>query len=301
MLAACGATLEKAFERTLILIYTGPLFDSHLHLYDPTRAEGIPWPQPGDAIYGPRLPADYWGQAEPCGVIGAMVVEASPRREDNDWILRTLDQDPRLVGYIGNLDPLAGTFADDLDRLARDPRFRGIRYGNLWGRDLLGDQQRAGFIDALAQVAERGLVLDSANPDARLIEGLLTLSERLPHLRIVVDHLPNAAPLAFTAELQELASRPQVMAKLAEIPQVGDGGLIRDAGFYRGVLGRLFELFGEDRCFFGSDWPNSDHLADFTTTLGLVKACMATHPAHTQEKFFLHNAPRVYGLPGGAR
>ncbi len=293
--------MEKPFERTLILIYTGPLFDSHLHLYDPTRAEGIPWPQPGDAVYGPRLPADYWAQAEPCGVIGAMVVEASPRREDNDWVLCTLDQDPRLVGYIGNLDPLAATFGADLERLAADVRFRGIRYGNLWGRDLLADQQQTGFIDSLAHVAERGLVLDSANPDARLIQALLALSDRLPHLRIVVDHLPNAPDLAFTAELQELASRPQVMAKLAEIPQVGDHGLIRDAAFYLDVLGRLLELFGEDRCFFGSDWPNSDHLANFTTTLGLVKACMATQPAHTQEKFFLHNAPRIYGLPGACR
>jgi len=290
--------MEKPFERTLILIYTGPLFDSHLHLYDPTRAEGIPWPQPGDAVYGPRLPADYWAQAEPCGVIGAMVVEASPRREDNDWVLCTLDQDPRLVGYIGNLDPLSATFADDLDRLSVDRRFRGIRYGNLWERDLLADQQQPGFIDGLAQVAERGLVLDSANPDARLIKALLALSDRLPQLRIVIDHLPNAASLAFTADLQELASRPQVMAKLAEIPQTDSQGLIRDPSFYRDVLARLFELFGEDRCFFGSDWPNSDHITDFNTTVGLVKACLATQPAHAQEKFFLGNAPRIYGVLG---
>lgn len=282
------------------MIYTGPLFDSHLHLYDPGRTAGIPWPQPGDAIYGPRLPADYWALAEPAGVIGAMVVEASPRREDNDWVLHTLDQDPRLVGYIGNLDPLAATFQEDLCRLAADPRLRGIRYGNLWGRDLLADQQQPGFIDALAQLAERGLVLDSANPDARLVKGLLALSDRLPALQIVVDHLPNAAELAFTAELQELASRPQVMAKLAEIPQLGSQGLIRDPGFYRDVLGRLFELFSEDRCFFGSDWPNSDHITDLDTTVQLVRECLATQPAHTQEKFFLHNAPRIYGLAGAA-
>ncbi len=280
------------------MIYTGPLFDSHLHLYDPSRPEGIPWPQPGDAIHGPRLPADYWSLAGPAGVVGALVVEASPRRLDNDWILRTLDQDSRLVGYIGNLDPLASTFHDDLDRLSADRRFRGIRYGNLWGRDLLADQQQPGFIDGLAHVAERGLVLDSANPDARLIKALLALSDRLPELRIVIDHLPNAADLAFTADLQALAGRPQVMAKLAEIPQTDSQGLIRDPSFYRDVLARLFELFGEDRCFFGSDWPNSDHLADFTTTVGLVKACLTTQPGPIQEKFFLHNAPRLYGLLG---
>ncbi|SFS27724.1 amidohydrolase [Pseudomonas sp. NFACC42-2] len=279
--------------------YSGPIIDSHLHLFDPRRPQGIPWPEPGNRLYAAHLPADYWALAGPHNVIGAIAVEASPWRDDNRWLLHTLRREPRMLGFVGNLDPLHADFATDLEALADEPLFLGLRYGNLWDRDLLHDQARPGFIDGLRQLAATGRSLDSANPNPRLLRGLLQLSEALPQLRIIVDHLPNAqVPLgeeaAYHADLLRLAERPNVFAKLAEIPQVGALGLITDTAFYHDRLAVLWEAFGEERCFFGSDWPNSDHLADFATTLGLVKRCMADKPETVQAKFFLHNAVRIY-------
>ncbi|MGB3126073.1 MAG: amidohydrolase family protein [Pseudomonas sp.] len=279
--------------------YSGPIIDSHLHLFDPHRPEGIPWPEPGNRLYAAHLPADYWAIAREHHVIGAIAVEASPCRGDNRWLLETLRNVPGMLGFVGNLDPREATFAADLDALANEPLFLGLRYGNLWDRDLLLDQARPGFIDGLRDLVACGRSLDSANPDPRLIKGLLHLSDALPQLRIIVDHLPNAQvpageEAAYHADLLRLAERPNVFAKLAEIPQVGPHGLITDAAFYNDRLAVLWEAFGEDRCFFGSDWPNSDHLANFATTLGLVKNCMADKPEAVQAKFFVHNAVRVY-------
>ncbi|NWD27877.1 amidohydrolase family protein [Pseudomonas yamanorum] len=279
--------------------YSGPIIDSHLHLFDPRRPQGIPWPEPGNALYAAHLPADYWALAGEHHVIGAIAVEASPWRDDNRWLLDTLRSDPRMLGFVGNLDPLHSDFAADLETLAPEPLFLGLRYGNLWDRDLLDDQKRQGFIEGLRRLAEYGRSLDSANPNPRLIKGLLHLSDALPELRIIVDHLPNTSvpageESAYHADLMRLAERPNVFAKLAEIPQVGPGGLILDPSFYNDRLAVLWEAFGNDRCFFGSDWPNSDHLADFATTLGLVKACLAGKPEDVQGKFFLHNAVRIY-------
>lgn len=279
--------------------YSGPIIDSHLHLFDPHRPQGIPWPEPGNRLYAAHLPADYWAVAGQHNVVGAIAVEASPWRDDNRWLLDALRSDPRMLGFVGNLDPLHASFANDLDALAGEPLFLGLRYGNLWDRDLLLDQTRPGFIDGLRQLAATGRSLDSANPDPRLIKGMLHLSDALPELRIIVDHLPNAQvpaaqEAAFNADLLRLAERPNVFAKLAEIPQLGPQGLITDTAFYNDRLAVLWEAFGEDRCFFGSDWPNSDHLADFATTLGLVKRCMAGKPEAKQAKFFLHNAVRIY-------
>ena len=238
-------------------------------------------------------------------MIGAIAVEASPWRDDNRWLLHTLRSDPRMLGFVGNLDPLHADFANDLDALTNEPLFLGLRYGNLWDRDLLQDQARPGFIDGLRQLAASGRGLDSANPNPRLIKGLLQLSDRLPELRIIIDHLPNAQvpsgeEAAYHADLLRLAERPNVFAKLAEIPQLGPQGLITDTAFYNDRLAVLWEAFGEDRCFFGSDWPNSDHLADFATTLGLVKRCVAGKPEAVQAKFFLHNAVRIYTPNHGA-
>ncbi|MFB3301984.1 amidohydrolase family protein [Pseudomonas sp. AMR01] len=279
--------------------YSGPIIDSHLHLFDPRRAQGIPWPEPGNRLYAAHLPADYWAVASEHNVVGAIAVEASPWRDDNHWLLDTLRSDPRMLGFVGNLDPREASFAADLDSLAHEPLFLGLRYGNLWGRDLLLDQTRPGFIDGLRQLAACGRSLDSANPNPRLIKGLLHVSDALPQLRIVVDHLPNAqVPTgeenAYHADLLRLAERPNVFAKLAEIPQLGPHGLITDTAFYNDRLAVLWEAFGEDRCFFGSDWPNSDHLADFATTQALVKNCMADKSEAAQAKFFLHNAVRIY-------
>ncbi|RMT89303.1 hypothetical protein ALP39_02913 [Pseudomonas marginalis pv. marginalis] len=287
-------------------LYTGPIIDSHLHLFDPRRPQGIPWPEPGNRLYAAHLPSDYWAVASSHNVVGAIAVEASPWRDDNRWLLETLRSDPRMLGFVGNLDPLHADFAADLAARVQEPLFLGLRYGNLWDRDLLLDQTRPGFIDGLRQLAASGRSLDSANPNPRLIKGLLTLSDALPELRIIVDHLPNAQvpageEAAYHADLLRLAERPNVFAKLAEIPQLGPHGLIVDTAFYNDRLAVLWEAFGDERCFFGSDWPNSDHLADFATTLGLVKSCMAGKPEAVQAQFFLHNAVRIYAPTHGAQ
>lgn len=287
-------------------LYTGPIIDSHLHLFDPRRPQGIPWPEPGNRLYAAHLPSDYWAVASSHNVVGAIAVEASPWRDDNRWLLESLRSDPRMLGFVGNLDPLHADFAADLAARVQEPLFLGLRYGNLWDRDLLLDQTRPGFIDGLRQLAASGRSLDSANPNPRLIKGLLTLSDALPELRIIVDHLPNAQvpageEAAYHADLLRLAERPNVFAKLAEIPQLGPHGLIVDTAFYNDRLAVLWEAFGDERCFFGSDWPNSDHLADFATTLGLVKSCMAGKPEAVQAQFFLHNAVRIYTPTHGAQ
>src|ERR1700730_13688688 len=118
-----------------------PILDAHIHLFDPTRPGGVPWPVPDDAIYKPSLPPRYEQIASPFGVVGAIAIEASPLTSDNDWVLRTIEPYPVMVGMIGDLVPSEATFASDLGRLHRNPLFLGIRYGNLWKRDLATDKQ----------------------------------------------------------------------------------------------------------------------------------------------------------------
>ncbi|WP_268800668.1 amidohydrolase family protein [Pseudomonas huanghezhanensis] len=281
--------------------YAGPIIDSHIHLFDAARAQGIAWPEPGHALYGASLPADYWAVSAAHQVEGAIVVEASPWRSDNQWLLDTLRESPGMLGFVGNLSPLDPRFNDDFSALEREPLFLGLRYGNLWERDLLEDQIRPGFIDGLRRLVESGRSLDSANPDPRLIKGLLRLSDALPDLRIVVDHLPSAAVSddqwpGFQRDVLALAANPNVFAKLAEIPQVNANGLISDPAYYRDRLAYLWEAFSEDRCLFGSDWPNSNTVADFDTTQALVKHWLADQPLEVQTKFFRRNVFTAYAL-----
>src|SRR5438552_15632777 len=53
-----------------------PIIDTHIHLFDTTRPQGVPWPSKDNAIlYKPALPRRYREIAVPLGVRGAIEVE----------------------------------------------------------------------------------------------------------------------------------------------------------------------------------------------------------------------------------
>ena len=279
-----------------------PVIDTHIHLFDPTRPGGVPWPEKQDEeLYRPALPSRYARVAEPHGVVGAMAVECSPWLVDNFWLHDAVESSPLMVGYIGDLDPAAAEFAATLDRLHRSPLFLGIRYGNLWKRNPFEAAHTPPFIEGLKLLAEAGLVLETANPDAQLLSAMVEVSDRVPKLRIVIDHLPHAdapqeanARAGYDASLRELARRPQVFVKGSEILREFDGKVSFDVGRYKEGLDQIWELFGEDRMLFGSDWPNSDSLARFDETFGIAQRYIATRSANAQEKYFWKNSVSAY-------
>jgi hypothetical protein len=113
------------------------VIDTHIHLFDPSRPGGVPWPEKTDTVlYRPALPDRYAELSEPLGIVGAIAVECSPWQVDNFWLQDVVARNPIMLGFVGDLLPEAPEFAATLDRLQRSPLFLGIRYGNLWHRDL---------------------------------------------------------------------------------------------------------------------------------------------------------------------
>jgi L-fuconolactonase len=279
-----------------------PILDAHIHLFDPSRPGGVVWPEKSDtALYKPALPDRYIAMAKPFGVVGAIAIEASPLASDNDWLLAVARSNPLIVGVIGDLVPGTPDFQRDLDLLHADLLFLGFRYGNLWDRDLSVDLNKSGFIDGLKALAQAGLVFESANPDPKLINAILKVSDAVPGLRIVIDHLPHApipkdpvASKSYASDLHSLAQNPNVFVKLSEIPVVENRKLITDPNYYRKPLDAIWDIFGEDRVIFGSDWPNSDHVAPFADTLSIVRAYMAQKSAVAQAKYFWKNSISAY-------
>ena len=143
--------------------------------------------------------------------------------------------------------------------------------------------------------------MDSANPDPKLIAAILRVSEQVPELRIVIDHLPHAVLpedrdelTAYWANLNALGKNPRVFVKLSEIPVRVNGRVPTEVSFYRSKLDRIWDIFGEDRILFGSDWPNSDHVADYEETFGIVRAYVAEKGGIVEEKFFWRNSVAAY-------
>jgi L-fuconolactonase len=279
-----------------------PIIDTHIHLFDPRRPQGVPWPEKNDAVlYHPALPDRYRKIATPLGVVGAIEVEASPWLEDNQWVLDVAARDTIIVGTVGDLEPGKAEFRKHLERLHRNPLFRGIRYGNLWNRNLSVELAKPAFVADLKLLAEAGLELDTANQDPVLIAATVRLTDLVPNLRVVIDHLPQLNPPAdvaarrtYESHLRELGKRPQVYVKVSEVLRRVDGRVPDDLNFYRPRLDELWEIFGEDRLIYGSDWPNSDLWAQYPQVLNMVREYFTSKGPAAAEKYFWKNSVAAY-------
>jgi L-fuconolactonase len=275
-----------------------PIIDTHIHLFDAGRPQGAPYKGSSQYQGGVALPSTYRALAQPLGIVGALEVEASPWMEDNLWVLEVAEKDTIMVGTIGNLQPEKPEFAEYLERYHRNPLFRGIRYGNLWNYDLVGQVNNPDFVDGLKLLAQADLVLDTANPRVNLLEAIVRVSDKVPALRIIVDHLPSLDPTqeeqaGYAAVLKEISGCPQIFCKLSAINHSVDGKVVSGLAAHRARLDLLMETFGEDRVLFGSDWPNSVGISTLAQIVQLARDYFAAQPQIT-EKYFWKNSVKAY-------
>jgi L-fucono-1,5-lactonase len=278
-----------------------PIIDTHIHLFDPRRPQGVPWPDKDDAtLYRPALPERYRTLTNGLGIVGAIEVECSPWLEDNQWVLDIAAKDTIIVGAVGDLEPGKPDFRKHLERFHRNPLFRGIRCGNLWGRNLTEQVSRAEFVSDIKALADAGLALDTANQDSALLSAAVRLTDQVPTLRVVIDHLPQLLPDSdwdqpdVQASLRELEKRPQVYVKISQVLRRVRGQVPIDLNFYRPRLDELWSIFGEDRLIYGSDWPNSDSWGTYPQVLNVVREYFSAKAKAVAEKYFWKNSIAAY-------
>lgn len=278
-----------------------PIIDTHIHLFDATRPQGAPYKGGRKFAGGVALPAMYAKIARPLGIVGALEIDASSWVEDNLWVLETIQPTPIMVGTVGNLQPEKPEFAAYLERYAKNPLYRGIRYGNNWGYNIAAGADNPLFIAGLKLLAQAGLVLDTANPRIDLLQAVLKVSDKVPDLRIVIDHLPSFDPTPqnqadYDAVLKEIAPRRQIYTKLSEIVHpVGPAGTLTPGlAAHRDRLDILMGHFGEDRVLFGSDWPNCVGVSEVPDTVALVREYFSTKSRAAAEKYFWKNSVAAY-------
>ena len=273
------------------------IIDTHTHFYDPSRPEGVPWPRPSEhKLYRTVLPEHYRALALPEGVTGTVVVEASPWLEDNQFILDLAARDTIIVGHVGHLSPGKEGFAEHLARFAANPLYRGIRTGC----PDVDDPQQAQFVADLAKLLDYDLELDvMVRPDG--LAGVKKLAGRLPGLRMVLCHIAHVrvdgqAPNPVWVEgLQQLADCPNVFVKVSGLVEAtGLHPAPTDLAYYVPTLDALWNILGEDRLIYGSNWPVCELFADYATVQRLVTEYWADKGAQAQEKVFWRNALKAY-------
>lgn len=299
--AGVSATLASSTSTAAPLPF--PVIDTHIHLFDISRPGGVPWPPKDNAaLYKTALPDRYRKLAMPHGVVGAIEVECSPLVEDNQWVLDVMAKDTIMVGTIGDLEPGKPDFKKQLERFQKNKLFLGIRYGNLWGRDIHDELPKPAFVEDLKLLAQAGMTLDTANPTPRLIEDMVRVTQKVPNLRVVIDHLPKLDPPAdeagkkkYLANLAELGKNKNVWVKVSSVFRNMDGGRIpRDLTVYKPVLDQLYGIFGPDHVIYGSDWPNSDNWVPYDEVFRIVKEYFLPKGNAVAEKYFWKNSVAAY-------
>ena len=270
--------------------YTGTVIDTHVHFYDPGRPQGVPWPPKNDAmLYRRTLPGEFRQAAAGQGISGVIIVEASAWLEDNQWVLDLAKDEPLVVGVVGRLEPGTRTFRDHLGRFRKNTLFRGIRLG---GGPIKAGLQSAGWMDDLRRLADAGLQLDAIGNESMFVD-LLRLSDKLPSLPIVIDHLPFYTPAA-SAGIREFAQRPRIYGKVSGVLRNVDGHVPEDVSAYRDALDEVWAVFGKDRVIYASNWPVSNRMAPYPVVLKVVKDYFTAKGQDAAEGYFWRNSLAAY-------
>lgn len=263
------------------------IVDTHTHFYDPARPQGVPWPGKDETVlYRTVLPPEYEKLARPLGVMGAIVVEASPWVEDNQWVLDLAARDPFLLGLVGHLDPGSPEFRTCFERFRKNPLFLGIRVGGEAVSNALASPACAADFDRVAGAGLEVDILGSASTQ------LVRFAARFRNLRIVIDHLPFEAPDRNV--LRELGRSGNVFAKVSGVLRRVGGRVPLDVGFYRPALDELWGWFGPDRLIYGSNWPVSNLVAPYPAVQRIVTEYFAGKGRGASERFFWKNSRTAY-------
>jgi L-fucono-1,5-lactonase len=286
-----------------------PVIDTHIHIFDKSRPGGMGYPRDmpggGEPPQGHiALPNRYKLVAGPFGVVGAVIVEAATTLPDNFWLLDVAKNNPIIVGVVGRLDPNERDFPQNLQKLAQNKMFLGVREGGL--RDGLSKPEYMANIKRLAD-ADCSVDIDTPSYGLAGPATLLRALDKVANLRVVLDHIPGityrvkeysdqAARTKFVADLTELGKRPNVYAKLSEVVRAVNGNVSTDLSTYKDWLDQMWAVFGEDRILFGSDWPQSEGVEynSYPNVIGVARAFVKTKGPSAMEKVFWKNSSKPY-------
>jgi L-fuconolactonase len=273
------------------------IVDAHTHFYDPTREQGVPWPPDSDELlYRTVLPDDFTAVAGSCAVQSTVVVEASDWIEDNQWILDLIEEDKRIVGFVGSIDPRRDEFRQHLDRFRRNRLFRGVRARDFPVRELLADTPRR----SLRALTEAGLSLDLLARPQELTD-VARLAAELPTLRVVLDHVTHVPVTGLTPsdswrrDLARLEEHGQVYCKVSGLVEAAvEQPAPDDPAYYAPTLQALWEVFGANRLIWASNWPVCEKSGSYERTLGIVTSYLDQKTAPEREAVLWGTSKAAY-------
>ena len=278
-----------------------PIVDTHIHLYDTGRSQGLPWPPKTDKVlYRPVLPKHFDAIAKDNQITATVIVEASKWVPDNQWVLDLVAHDrEKYIGLVGSLEIGTPGFSSDLKQLSQDKRYVGIRL-----RERPGDEHF--FTDEvwrdLKLLAEMEQTLDVLMFNFSL-DDVAMIAERLPNLKILINYVAGAdidgkpVDKKWLAGVKRASSHENVHCKISGLFQQSHRSPSpTNVAFYKPTLDALTTAFGEDRLIYGSNWPVSMKGGKYGDYKKVVFDYYRPKGKTFMEKLLYKNALKFYGL-----
>ena len=278
-----------------------PIVDTHVHLWDLRRPEGIYWiAKDNKALYRSMLPQTHEPIATSNDVKAVVVVQAGQSLPDNQWNLDVTAHNKRLYrGVVGNLSEVIGTesFSPMFQQLCKDERYVGYRLSGRY-QDGMSDA----FFRDLELTADNGKTVDFLVGKYSL-EDVAVVAKRMPQLKIILDHFGgvvlDGTPLNadWVRRYRSVAEQPNVYCKVSALygrfQQQPAPSNIKP---YQEIMDLTLACFGEDRLIFGSDWPVTRTTGEYASVVKLTRSWADRKGRDVVEKLFYQNALKFYGI-----
>ena len=261
--------------------------DAHFHCWQLSRGE-YGWLTPALApIYRDVAVDDWWAQAQPHGVEGGVVVQAAATEAETHFLLQQADANARVLGAVGWVDLLAPDAVARITALAQHLKLKGLR-------PMLQDA----LTPALLEMQQCGLVFDALVKPLHLPR-ILTLAQRHPSLKMVIDHAAKPDIAAgqwqpWADDLARIATQTSAVCKLSGV--LTEAGPQPAPGAAQRWCAHVLECFGPQRVLWGSDWPVLELASDYTRWWQDVQVVLQDLTAPERAAVLGGNAQRVYQL-----
>ncbi|MEV0164771.1 amidohydrolase family protein [Nonomuraea fuscirosea] len=252
--------------------------DAHQHFWN-LETGSYPWLTPESGpIFRTFEPEELLPQLAAAGVDRTVLVQSMDSSADTGAMLAQADAYD-VVGAVVGWVPLTRPeeAAGALERYRRHPKFAGIRH-------LIHDEPDPDWllqdtvIEGLRLLAAADLPFDVVAVLPRHLEHVPVLAERVPGLRMVIDHLARP-PIRekgwepWASLLARAAACPGVYAKVSGLNTAAAPDWTGED--LRPYVEHAVELFGPDRLMFGSDWPVATLAGDYARVWRETRAALS--------------------------
>lgn len=281
---------------------TFPIVDTHLHVWDIDRLD-YPWLQEVPLINKTFLLDDYNRACVPVTVERMVFVQCeaafSQFMQEAEWVDSLADHESRLQGIVPWAPLENGDRARaDLERLASNPRVKGIRRIIQFEQDITFCL-RPDFVRGVQALAHYNLSFDICVAPQHL-PNTIKLVQQCPNVQFVLDHcakpdVKHQRLDPWRADIATLAAFPNVWCKISGLVTEADHNNWQNTQL-KPYIDYVIEQFGFDRVMYAGDWPVASQAATYPrwveALLWAVQACSPDELKH----LFHDNAITFYKL-----